>query len=65
MKEPLLNAPLREVDPSVETKVIAPPEQLVGLAPGQFRFNVPGGAATLEVTDGVADDAPPELIKLP
>src|SRR5579859_7189142 len=54
-----------EVDPSVERKVRAPPEQLVGLAPGQSMFKTPGGDATLDVMEGVADVLPPELVKLP
>jgi len=44
---------------------MAPPEEVVGLAPGQLRLNVPGGVATLEVTEGVAELLPPEFVKLP
>jgi len=56
---------LIEALPSVESMVRAPPEQLVGVAPGQSMFKTPGGVATFEVMEGVAVVTPPEFVKLP
>ena len=64
---PLVKLALMALLPSVEAKAKLPPRQVAGELLGQFRVRVPAGLATFEamVTPPLADDVPPELVKLP